>query len=470
MSIWIDFNTDSEFSSDELILTDFHIEMPGILEEVDVFIPVDVITTNTIMRVGANFQENSSPDPCATFAYGEWEDYNVNIAGLVGNNEVTFHVMEPDGSNYEGASIQFFEQTGTTDSNGAYTFSEIALGTYAYEIALENDNFYHVQGEVEVIDPSTTIEVELIPNTDIDRNFVIIEEFTATWCYSCPAAANGLEEVREAGYEVGIIAYHNADEYSTGNDVRMSDFYDLGYLPSLAFDGEIAPNCSGLANESCFDTYEPIIIEQMDRSSPYDISFSNISLNGNELSATVDISYPGFTYAEDVHLLVAITESDIEEEWEGLTHLNFVERGMFPDFNGILIDLEQNEDTQIDISFSIDPSWNTSNMEVVAFLQDFDSHEIFNGVASPIETVGMEDSFVSHNIQLFPNPATSIIKIQSAEEINLVQVFNHAGQLLIEKIIKTNKVQLNTARLSAGIYFVKVFSSNSIITQKLVIE
>ena len=471
VSIWIDFNADFEFTANELILTDYLLGDVGEINEVDITIPVSVPSSSTVMRVGINFDENSSPDPCVTFTYGEWEDYSIDVTGVSGTNEVTFHITEPGGADYEGATINFFAMEGISNTEGEYTFTGIADGNFSYSIATGSNDYYDVQGEVTVGGSITTVEVELLTNTNVAKNIVVIEEWTGTWCADCPAASNGLEDIEAAGYDVGIIAYHNADNFSTGNDVsRMADFYNRSWLPSVSFNGTFAPNCDGPAAESCFDEYEPFVLDQQEISSPYAVTLMDMSLDNDELTAKVKVSYPGFTYSEDVRLLVAITESDIEEEWLGLTHVNYVERGFYPDFNGTTINLAQNEEVEIDISFSIDQSWNTENIELVAFVQDFESRHIFNGTKSSLVTTSLDKVKSEGSILISPNPASDFVNIQSTDEVIAIKLINNLGQVINMVSVNQSNYQLNIRNFSAGMYLIQVETKNNTITKRIVIQ
>jgi len=80
-SMWVDFNDDEVFSSLERILTDFNMVDAGVMYDVEVTIPGYANAGIHRMRIGSNWSEISSPDPCATFTYGEWEDYLLSITG-----------------------------------------------------------------------------------------------------------------------------------------------------------------------------------------------------------------------------------------------------------------------------------------------------------------------------------------------------------------------------------------------------
>jgi hypothetical protein len=80
-SMWIDFNDDEVFSDLERILTDFNMVSAGVMYNVDVTIPGFALPGIHRMRIGSNWIDPSSPDPCASFTYGEWEDYLISITG-----------------------------------------------------------------------------------------------------------------------------------------------------------------------------------------------------------------------------------------------------------------------------------------------------------------------------------------------------------------------------------------------------
>lgn len=89
VSMWIDFNDDEVFSEMERILTDFNLPAANALFETEVTIPGNAVPGIHRMRIGANWVDPSSPDPCASLTYGEWEDYMMEITGTpIGYNAV----------------------------------------------------------------------------------------------------------------------------------------------------------------------------------------------------------------------------------------------------------------------------------------------------------------------------------------------------------------------------------------------
>lgn len=84
VSIWIDFNDDFSFTTDELILQDFILgegESDGLITEtVPLSVPLGVALGNHIMRAKTNWNSAVPEDACEETEYGETEDYMVNIS------------------------------------------------------------------------------------------------------------------------------------------------------------------------------------------------------------------------------------------------------------------------------------------------------------------------------------------------------------------------------------------------------
>ena len=79
VSMWIDFNDDAVFSSNELILTDEIVNITGEPVEIDITIPTNATLGEHRLRAKSDWQQNSSDNPCQAAEYGETEDYTVNI-------------------------------------------------------------------------------------------------------------------------------------------------------------------------------------------------------------------------------------------------------------------------------------------------------------------------------------------------------------------------------------------------------
>lgn len=95
----------------------------------------------------------------------------------------------------------------------------------------------------------------------------------------------------------------------------------------------------------------------------------------------------------------------------------------------------------------------------------FSDKVVFNlDVNAPM---GVEDHIISNSeVQISPNPATSVLHFRAEEVISLVEMYNMQGQRVIAE---SGDIQtVNISHLSNGIYMVRVTTPTGVSTQKIV--
>jgi hypothetical protein len=64
------------------------------------------------------------------------------------------------------------------------------------------------------------------------------------------------------------------------------------------------------------------------------------------------------------------------------------------------------------------------------------------------------------NVNLFPNPTTSTIKIQSTNSLGTISVYNTLGQLITQQTTKDNNTEIDLSNQASGFYVIKIGNSN----------
>ncbi|MCG8451742.1 MAG: T9SS type A sorting domain-containing protein, partial [Spirochaetales bacterium] len=77
-TVWIDWNDDLVFSDDEKIISNFIMDEPGLMYDVEFVVPDGVPNGVHYMRARTNYNEECN-DPCASYEYGETEDYKIQV-------------------------------------------------------------------------------------------------------------------------------------------------------------------------------------------------------------------------------------------------------------------------------------------------------------------------------------------------------------------------------------------------------
>jgi hypothetical protein len=83
-------------------------------------------------------------------------------------------------------------------------------------------------------------------------------------------------------------------------------------------------------------------------------------------------------------------------------------------------------------------------------------------------TIGIEELVNYFNI--YPNPSTSTLKIESNEAIELLEILDLSGKTLFSQAKISNLHKLNIEALNRGIYMIRFTSNNQVVTKQFVKE
>lgn len=93
----------------------------------------------------------------------------------------------------------------------------------------------------------------------------------------------------------------------------------------------------------------------------------------------------------------------------------------------------------------------------------------FEGYSSKMEPTSSEDiKLDSKDLKIFPNPSLGGVNIQSNEDLYSVELFTLSGELILKN--KPNSVRnytLDLSRYAQGVYFLKVYSNQTVSTHKI---
>jgi hypothetical protein len=97
VNVWIDFNDDSVFAADELVVDNFEIadgQAGGTYTEtMDLVVPVGATMGSHTMRAKSNWNAPVPADSCEETSFGETEDYTANV-GVLGLSDIALNNSE----------------------------------------------------------------------------------------------------------------------------------------------------------------------------------------------------------------------------------------------------------------------------------------------------------------------------------------------------------------------------------------
>jgi len=226
----------------------------------------------------------------------------------------------------------------------------------------------------------------------VDREMVILEIATGTWCYYCPGAAMGADDLITNGKDVAVIEYHNGDSYTNAFGNSRNTYNGVSGIPKATFDGVLAYP-GGDHTVSLYPQYLPKYNQRKAVMSSYTIEVVGETAGFSDYFTTITLEKVAASTASNIKLHVVVTESGIEENWQGMSELHYVERLMAPDQYGTAVDFSSNDTQVVNVDFSIDDSWDYENCELVVFMQNNSTKEILQGFKMPLSEFGPANDY-----------------------------------------------------------------------------
>ncbi len=134
--------------------------------------------------------------------------------------------------------------------------------------------------------------------------------------------------------------------------------------------------------------------------------------------------------------------------------------------NGLMMDLGAHTGN-LDTTFTIDPTG--ANWIFVRALQA-DSNYLWS---APVYITGTATSAKEacrySGIQIFPNPATTILTLMAGDGQHLAEIYDLCGRLQYSEIFRKNTT-IDLRNLPAGVYLIKLYTDGETIVKKVVIN
>jgi len=338
-------------------------------------------------------------------------------------------------------------------------------------------------------DPENNHLTYMVNTWTRDKQMVLLEIGTGGWCQYCPGAAMGADDLVAGGYNVAVIENHNGDPYANVTSNARNDYYSVAGFPTAIIDGMLKM-VGGSNSSSMLQYYLPLYQQRNAIKAPLDLHiFGEATREGYLITLRVD-KY-GRIASPNLALHLALTESNINYSWQGQTHLNFVNRMMYPDYNGTIIDLVEAPLGSTDYLIAVDKeaSWVAANCELVAFIQNLDTKEIIQGnkvALNSLTPVSNDDPgavpAVTTLESISPNPFRESARIKYCLKDNAkveISVYNIKGQLVKNLVSDTlpsgqhfldwNGMDNNGQSLASGTYLVRMKSGSTVCTRKIML-
>lgn len=343
-----------------------------------------------------------------------------------------------------------------------YNDSLLETGIFNYSISA-------AYGENES-DKSATVKT-IYDTSRVNKNTIVIEEFTSVECPMCPGAAYGIADMVDSGYNVAPIAYHT---YNFGDDEFANDFAAaresyyksvISGFPTTIVGGNRVVKGGGTAASSIFNYIKPFYDELINEKTPITIKGSLHEVFNGGYNLSFEMQNVAINEDTVLKLHIALNEDVIFYHWQNMPRLEYVHRELLTSKLGDDITFANDSLISYSIDFDIPDIDRLDNYEVVAFLQNENSRSVVNGVYLKMNE--MEYHNHSFNVTLKDEPligaeitiSSKVIYTDTEGKAFFTQAFNldsipysinFSGEVLHESYFKTNDSIIDVALLKSG--------------------
>lgn len=422
-------------------------------------------------------------EPMATYAILSAAPFTVQTDfRSFGANNVTSYTMNYSvngGPTVSGSigSVNVATQGSTTGSHPT-TWTPATSGTYDLKVWASNIN-----GNADGYNYNDTLDFQVTVVDTLVPRIVCMEVFTSSTCVPCVAGNQNMDNnVVPNISNYTVIKYQqdfpgNGDPYANTESVNRRGYYGINSIPRMEIDGQWDQNASSLTIP-IFNSFQaqPAFME---------IAISSAYYSGTTVSVSAQIM-PLITYAGSnfrYHVVVIENQTTGNVATNGETSFNNVMMNMHPTETGTSV-TSLTANTPININVNV-PMTGTnveqmSDLKVVIFVQDNTTKEILQSQWLNVSPNSVQDIDANGNgiNKLYPNPAidqvTMEYTVSENQNVNWTMT-NAMGQVVREgdnQAANTglNQVNINTADLAEGVYFVNLTTSEGVFTQRIVIS
>ena len=391
------------------------------------------------------------------------------------NSETAFEVVCKI---YNYANAEIYTDIQTVPDLASWTTADVNFTAFTLPAAEAIYTMKIYTSLASDLDHSNDTIVKTVYTYTHNKQNVLLEVGTGTWCQYCPGAAMGADELVENGNHVAVVENHNGDPYAyTASNARNS-YYNITGYPTAIFDG-IKQLVGGDHTVSLYTSYLPIYETRYAIKTAFGVTIGDGAKVGNVYNLSVTVDKYGETPFANSNLVLhlALTQSHIMVTWQGQTHLEFVSRAMAPSASGTAIDMLNNNQVTVPLSFTFVPSWGgnlLNDYELVAWVQDLTTKEVVDAQKVNLQSilVGIND----HNndpgaMKIYPNPVKNTVTIEtSVSGESTLSVYNVSGQEMLTQQVGAGKTQLDLSGFAKGVYTIRLLTNNKVEVRKIVKE
>lgn len=330
------------------------------------------------------------------------------------------------------------------------------------------------------LDPSLTdnkakAELAIFSSKAVDRNAILIEQFTGQGCGYCPGGADALKSAingMKNSDKVIWVAHHagyNKDNFTLNESLNIANDLRVSGAPSCAIDRmpvEYMPGTAELVWHPAYST-TPLLESLLEVPG---LATIDLSYNYNEETRKLSVTVKGTSLMSTAYITVLVKQDGIIAQQanggSNYQHNNAPRVFLTESYGGDLLTLGENGEYEVEYEWEIPGQVGKfvceGNMTVVAFvhgkINSASQRMVYNAdhASFNVENIVAVDYTYANDMCIYPNPATDVLFVDGMNAGDVVKVYTIDGLLVKEQQMGSAEASINVNDLSAGTYFLQV--------------
>lgn len=218
---------------------------------------------------------------------------------------------------------------------------------------------------------------------------VLFEEFTTENCQNCPVAIDvitGVLEDEEFSENVIALSHHSGyitDWLTTDADIELLCLYGTGgtFAPAVMYD-RYNENGVPVRQVDVANRIKEILRQRLaDMSDVAVMATARGDVENNTVKVTVTGGLDTGFSLSDPRITVCVVENNIKAEYQSGAGADFIHQHVLRAYNevwGAPLEWDENDEFEYECELEIDDSWKCEDMEIIAFVNNYDAVDISN--------------------------------------------------------------------------------------------
>ena len=321
---------------------------------------------------------------------------------------------------------------------------------------------------------------------------IMLEQFTTAKCGYCPGGAERIKTATDGQSNVIWLRYHagfNTDALTNDIAETMTCFYGGStFAPAMMVDrthfdaSRPGPVMSiGLVSDIRHYLSDAKAVKTYCKVQTPKVTYNPAT---RTLNCTVDVRFNDAVYGPDTRMQVFLIEDSIymrQLDYDVEAYVDYWHYGVVRDtltpLWGIPLTVENDAFTHT-LSYTLPAEYVYRNCKVVAIVYNYDpsninNRQVLNAAMSDYldKTVGIGEVSAGVQARLFPNPATGLVVLESDAPVSRVSVVDATGRCHFNLPFGgEQQVRLDLSQLPAGLYIVRVQTSQGLASHQLLLR